>query len=151
MKNLETDDLHFDLSIHEINIDKSFVMAKYSNHYYRAACLQRLGCAEFALTDLDLAQDNGYQESNMFKLWDRRGQCLMTLRRFKEAKIAFEEALNSVKVAKLDKKKREKFLKDISNSFEKIANEENTEQQNIKPNDLDHEIMKIGKAIIRRC
>ena len=112
--------------------------------YFRAACLQRLGCAEFALTDLDLAQENGYQESNMFKLWDRRGQCLITLRRFKEARVAFEEALSSVKVAKLDKKKREKFLKDVQNSFQKIGNEEDLEHI-IKPDDKNHELLTIGE------
>ena len=47
----------------------------------RAACLQRLGCPEFALTDLALAEENKYQPANRFKIWERRAQCLLTLRR----------------------------------------------------------------------
>ena len=47
----------------------------------RAACLQRLGCPEFALTDLALAEENKYQPANIFKIWERRAQCLLTLRR----------------------------------------------------------------------
>ena len=80
----------------------------------------------------------------MFKLWDRRGQCLITLRRFKEARVAFEEALSSVKVAKLDKKKREKFLKDVQNSCQKIGNVEDLEHI-IKPDDKNHELLTIGE------
>ena len=31
--------------------------------------------------DLQLAEESGYCEENMFKLWDRRGQCLARLKR----------------------------------------------------------------------
>lgn len=90
----------------------------------RAACLQRLGCPEFALSDIELAVESGYQEQNMFKLLERRGQCLTMLKRYKEARFAFEEAISSLKLSKLDKKKREKFLKDTKESLEKIKSEE---------------------------
>ena len=46
-----------------------------------AACLQRLGWPEFALTDLALAEENKYQPASIFKIWERRAQCLLTLRR----------------------------------------------------------------------
>ena len=101
----------------------------------RAACLQRLGHPEYALRDLDLAADNGYEAANMFKLLERRAQCLLSLKRLEEAKDAFEEALKSLKIAKLDKKKKDKFLKDINNGLAKINSEEikilpETESQN---------------------
>ena len=89
----------------------------------RAACLQRLGHPEYALTDLELAADNGYETANMFKLLERRAQCLLSLKRFEEARDAFEEALASLKVAKLDKKKKDKFLKDIKTGLAKIESE----------------------------
>ena len=46
-----------------------------------AACLQRLGWPEFALTDLALAEENNYQPAGIFKIWERRAQCLLTLSR----------------------------------------------------------------------
>ena len=90
----------------------------------RAACLQRLGHPEYALRDLDLAADNGYEVANMFKLLERRAQCLLSLKRLEEAKDTFQEALESLKIAKLDKKKKDKFLKDINNGLAKINSEE---------------------------
>ena len=87
------------------------------------------------MRDLDLAADNGYEAANMFKLLERRAQCLLSLKRLEEAKDAFEEALESLKIAKLDKKKKDKFLKDINNGLAKINSEEikilpETESQN---------------------
>ena len=39
-----------------------------------AACLQRLGWPEFALTDLALAEENKYPPAGIFKIWERRAQ-----------------------------------------------------------------------------
>ena len=61
----------------------------------------------------------------MFKIWERRAQCLLKLGRLKEVTIAFDEAVTSVNLAKLDKKKKDKFMKDIKNGLESIKNEEN--------------------------
>lgn len=119
-----------DLHTAMVNYSRAVVLASEntqelaSAYANRAACLQRLGCPEVALTDLDLAVESGYQHQNMFKLLERRGQCLTMLKRYKEARFAFEEAISSLKLSKLDKKKREKFLKDTRESLEKITVEE---------------------------
>ena len=111
-----------------------------------------MGYPEYALTDLDLAADNGYQASNIFKLLERRAQCLLSLKRFKEARFAFEEALKSMKMATLDKRKKDKFLKDINNGLAKIDSEEavnspKSESRDPRP-DL---IMTLGKNTIQRA
>ncbi len=113
----------------------------------RAACLQRLGHPEYALRDLDLAADNGYEAANMFKLLERRAQCLLSLKRFEEAKCAFEEALESLKMAKLDKKKKDKFLKDINNGLAKINSEEIASLPEIR-NPQSDLILTIGRRRI---
>ena len=115
---------------------------------YRAACLQRLGCPEFALTDLELAAESGYQQASMFKLLERRAQCLVTLRRYKEARVAFEEALDAVKLAKLDKKKKEKFHKDIQSGLEKIDQEMSSSSSPLpspEPGGQKEAILTVGK------
>ena len=115
---------------------------------YRAACLQRLGCPEFALTDLELAAESGYQQASMFKLLERRAQCLVTLRRYKEARVAFEEALDAVKLAKLDRKKKEKFHKDIQSGLEKIDQEMSSSSSPLpssEPGGQKEAILTVGK------
>ena len=69
----------------------------------------------------------------MFKLWDRRAQCLLSLKRLEEAKLAFDKAVKYSSLAKLDKKKREKFLKDVNVGLQKIEDQQSTvvEEQNI--------------------
>ena len=113
----------------------------------RAACLQRLGHPEYALRDLDLAADNGYEAANMSKLLERRAQCLLSLKRLEEAKCAFEEALESLKMAKLDKKKKDKFLKDINNGLAKINSEEIASLPEIR-NPQSDLILTIGRRRI---
>merc|ERR1719369_1750725 len=54
------------------------------------------------------------------------------LKRFKEARFAFEEGIGSLKFSKLDKKKKEKFLKDTRESLEKISTEENNSNEGPK-------------------
>ena len=106
-----------------------------------------MGHPEYALTDLELAADNGYEAANMFKLLERRAQCLLSLKRFEEAKDAFEEALKSLKMAKLDKKKKDKFLKDINNGLAKINSEESLpEKETLNPQ--SELIMRIGRKRI---
>ena len=87
----------------------------------------------------------------MFKLLERKGQCLvmlkryigidslckqsknlpltLTIGRFAEARTAFEEGIVSLKLSKLDKRKREKFLKDTKESLEKITVEEQAQKE----------------------
>ena len=87
----------------------------------------------------------------MFKLLERRAQCLLSLRRYEEAKDAFEEALKSLKMAKLDKKKKDKFLKDINNGLAKINSEERlpeTENEIETLNPQSELIMRIGRKRI---
>ena len=87
----------------------------------------------------------------MFKLLERRAQCLLSLRRYEEAKDAFEEALRSLKMAKLDKKKKDKFLKDINNGLTKINSEERlpeTENETETLNPQSELIMRIGRKMI---
>ena len=84
----------------------------------------------------------------MFKLLERRAQCLLSLKRYEEAKDAFEEALKSLKMAKLDKKKKDKFLKDINNGLDKINSEERlpeTENETETLNPQSELIMRIGR------
>ena len=85
----------------------------------------------------------------MFKLHERRAQCLLSLRRFKEAKQSFEEALTAVSSAKLDRKKKEKFLKDIKTGLETIEtaeaetnNDDNTE---MTTDDIRDTILNVGR------
>ena len=84
----------------------------------------------------------------MFKLLERRAQCLLSLKRYEEAKDTFEEALKSLKMAKLDKKKKDKFLKDINNGLTKINSEERlpeTENETETLNPQSELIMRIGR------
>jgi len=119
-----------DLHTAMVNYSRAVVLASdktqelASAYANRAACLQRLGCPEFALADMELAVESGYQQQNMFKLLERRGQCLVMMKRYKEARYAFEEAISSLKFSKLDKKKKDKFLKDTNESLAKISSEE---------------------------
>ena len=106
-----------------------------------------MGHPEYALTDLELAADNGYEAANMFKLLERRAQCLLSLKRLEEAKCAFEEALESLKMAKLDKKKKDKFLKDINNGLAKINSEEIASLPEIR-NPQSDLILTIGRRRI---
>ena len=82
----------------------------------------------------------------MFKLLERRAQCLLSLKRFEEAKDTFEEALKSLKMAKLDKKKKDKFLKDINNGLAKINSESLPEKETLNPQ--PELIMRIGRKRI---
>lgn len=86
----------------------------------RAACLQRLGYPDFALVDIQLAIENKYPAHNMFKVLERKAECLLTLKRFKESRVVFEEAVAALKLSKIDKNKRDKFLKVTKNNLEKI-------------------------------
>ena len=153
----ETGNQHFlsgDLHTAMINYSRAVVLAENKSQDLaaafanRAACLQRLGCPEFALTDLQLAEDNGYQQDNIFKIWERRAQCLLSLRRFGEAKLAFKEALLAVRAAKLEGKKRSKFFKDVKEGLEKAEQAEADNLELINKSTADHQkeaIMKVGE------
>ena len=156
----ETGNQHFlsgDLHTAMINYSRAVLLAEDKSQDLaaafanRAACLQRLGCPEFALTDLQLAEENGYQPANIFKIWERRAQCLLSLRRHKEAKLAFEEALRTVRRAQLDGKKKSKFLKDVKEGLEKIeqAQADSLESDLIKKSTTDQQreaILTVGES-----
>ena len=156
----ETGNQHFlsgDLHTAMINYSRAVLLAEDKSQDLaaafanRAAYLQRLGCPEFALTDLQLAEENGYQPANIFKIWERRAQCLLSLRRHKEAKLAFEEALRTVRRAQLDGKKKSKFLKDVKEGLEKIeqAQADSLESDLIKKSTTDQQreaILTVGES-----
>ena len=107
-----------------------------------------MGCHEYALTDLDLAEENGYQESNMFKLLDRRAQCLLALDRLEEARQAFQQAVSLSTKAKLDKKKREKFIKDVNSGLQKIEEKMQEEKTTMETSASDQktDILSVTSA-----
>ena len=74
----------------------------------------------------------------------------LNIRRYKEAKIAFEETLACVKTAKLEGKKRSKLLQDVKMGLEKIRQAEADKVECDLPTtttaDLEKEaILTVGK------
>ena len=62
--------------------------------------------------------------------------------------MAFEEALDAVKVAKLDRKKKEKFHKDIQSGLEKIDQEMSSSSSPLlspEPGGQKEAILTVGK------
>ncbi|XP_023338753.1 SET and MYND domain-containing protein 4 isoform X2 [Eurytemora carolleeae] len=115
-----------DLSGALVNYSRSVVLAPdksedlalaYAN---RATCLQRLGGYDFAIQDIKLALENKYPAKNRFKLEERRGQCLLALKRYKESRVALEAAVDCLKFSALEEGKKKKFLKDVQDSMHKI-------------------------------
>ena len=57
---------------------------------------------------------------------ERKGECLLSLKKYKEARNTFQEAIASLKFAKIDKNKKDKFL---TVTRENIAKTEKGEQE----------------------
>ncbi|XP_069993249.1 SET and MYND domain-containing protein 4 [Penaeus vannamei] len=84
----------------------------------RSAVFYHMGKLELCLQDVDQALHAGYPDKLLFKVLDRRGQCLMKLGQFSQALQAFTQALESLAKADLDEKKLATWKKDLAKKME---------------------------------
>ena len=96
----------------------------------RSAALQRLKHFNKGVEDVDRAVAAGYPQDKLFKLLERKGQMLVELRRYSEAKMCFEKAKKLVQLSSLSEAKVEKFKSDIKKNLQKVANKSD---DNVKP------------------
>ncbi|XP_071517837.1 SET and MYND domain-containing protein 4-like [Panulirus ornatus] len=80
----------------------------------RSAVLFHMKQFELCLTDIELAIQASYPSNLMFKVLDRRGQCLRQLGQHNDALQAFTAAFQALGTAALDDKKLQSWKKDIS-------------------------------------
>ncbi|XP_042892381.1 SET and MYND domain-containing protein 4-like [Penaeus japonicus] len=94
----------------------------------RSAVLYHMGKLELCLQDVELALQAGYPDKLLFKVHDRRGQCLMKLGQYSRALKAFTLALESLSKADLDEKKLASWKKDLAKKLEECKGKPDVEK-----------------------
>lgn len=84
----------------------------------RSAALFQLVRYDHALQDMELALRHGYPEILRYKLYDRKGKCMMQLNKHEEAITAFGKAEEYLKVAKLDNTKKKNWTDNMAKFVE---------------------------------
>ncbi|XP_037075445.1 SET and MYND domain-containing protein 4-like [Pollicipes pollicipes] len=79
----------------------------------RSACLFHAGRHARCLADVELALQSGYPVALRFKVLDRRARSLMALKRFSEAKTAFQSVIKALDDANLEAGKHLHWQKEI--------------------------------------
>ncbi|XP_043190346.1 SET and MYND domain-containing protein 4-like [Amphibalanus amphitrite] len=79
----------------------------------RSACLYHTGKHQRCLADIELALLSGYPTALRYKVLDRRARSLMALRRFTEAKTAFQSVIKALDDASLGDGKQMHWQKEV--------------------------------------
>jgi len=83
----------------------------------RSACLQKLGEFERCIEDVKMAEDAGYPTDKLYKLKERRAQCLLGLGERKMAMKEFGIAEELLDKSTLSKESKSKFKSNIKNQL----------------------------------
>ena len=73
----------------------------------RSAALYQMQRRRECLADIELAVQHGYPTALAYKLFDRKGRCLLALGRTDEARAAFRKAYDMLPLSNLDAEKRQ--------------------------------------------
>jgi len=79
----------------------------------RSAVLFQIGKHQLCLYDINHAFDMKYPPALAYKLYDRKGQCLVTLARLSEAALSFNAAVSALEVSELEDSRRKQWQKDL--------------------------------------
>lgn len=97
----------------------------------RSAVLHHIGDYHRCLTDIDLALKADYPPSLVYKVFDRRGQCLLKLRQYRAALEAFKEAEQALSAAGLTEKKLEVWEGDLAKKIEACQGKDNENEEQL--------------------
>jgi len=79
----------------------------------RSAVLFQMGMHQLCLDDISHALSMNYPSSLAYKLYDRKGQCLMALDKPSEAVLSFQAAANALSVSDLGDGRRKQWQVDL--------------------------------------
>ena len=100
-----------------------FLALAYAN---RSAVFFQMNEIKACYRDIQRAIQNGYPEHLLYKLWDRKGKCLMKVSRYVQAIEAFENCLESLPRGIKDEKKLETFTADVEKSIKACQGRESS-------------------------
>ncbi|XP_066968719.1 SET and MYND domain-containing protein 4-like [Macrobrachium rosenbergii] len=95
----------------------------------RSAVLFHLGKYQLCLNDIELAVEAGYPSNLMYKVLDRRGQCLVKLGKHSQALEAFHAADSALSDSTLEEKKMEAWKKDLAKKAEQCQDKTDKETE----------------------
>lgn len=89
----------------------------------RSAVLFQLGKHQLCFDDIDHAFSIGYPPSLAYKLYDRKGQCLVALGKPNEAAVSFSAALDALAVCDLEDPRRQQWQTDLKKRVKSCEHE----------------------------
>jgi len=89
----------------------------------RSAVLFQLGKYQLCLDDISRAFGMSYPPALAFKLYDRKGQCLIELSQPSEAAVSFQAAVNALSVSDLDDSRRQQWQMDLKKRIQSCEHE----------------------------
>ena len=95
----------------------------------RSACLQRVGRQGRGLEDIAAAERAGYPRDKLYKLAERRAQCLADLGQLTKARIELEKAAQMVQKGALTGAAKDKFVAGLSKQLKKMEGKEDREEE----------------------
>jgi len=105
----------------------------------RSACLQRLGKCDLSLEDIDTAMSAGYPKDKLYKVVERKAQCLAEQGKVEKAHADFERALTLVETASLNPKAKDKFKAGVEVQLQKLKKRKDAKENTTEASDQEQE------------
>ena len=94
----------------------------------RSAVLFQLRKHQLCLDDINHAFSSGYPPVLAYKLFDRKGQCLLALGRSSEAAVSFHAAIDSLAVCDLEDTRRKQWHVDLKKRIQSCEHKHGTDK-----------------------
>ena len=95
----------------------------------RSAVLFQLGKHQLCLDDISHAFSVSYPPALAYKMYDRKGQCLMALGQPSEAVLSFHAAVNALAVCDLEDSRRQQWQVDLKKRIRSCQDEQSSDHR----------------------
>eukprot|EP00095_Tigriopus_kingsejongensis_P011484 maker-scaffold626_size122949-snap-gene-0.33 protein:Tk11484 transcript:maker-scaffold626_size122949-snap-gene-0.33-mRNA-1 annotation:"set and mynd domain-containing protein 4-like" len=86
----------------------------------RSAAFQQLSAFDMAIQDIDMALKSGYPVQKSFKLYERKGECLESLKAFPKAALALGTAVKYVGFSSMPKDRKAQLVAKLKAKADKL-------------------------------